>query len=164
MEELNVTKPRVLFLCTGNCCRSPMAEAIGHHVAGDKFEFHSAGTTPAGFIHPLTLETLEELDISTDALESKGWEEYDGAEFDMVITLCDVAAGEPCPNFAGPAVKANWFLPDPSFMPGSNEDRLNQARRLAERLKLKIQLLAQLDLDHMDADTLQVELNKIADY
>lgn len=136
---------KVLFLCTGNSCRSQMAEAILRHLAGDRFESLSAGSTPAGFIHPLAIQAMKHLNLSMDDQRSKSWNEFADTPLDVVITLCDQAAGETCPVWPGSPIVAHWSLPDPSFHSGSEEDRIEFAVRIATRLTNKIRGLIDLD-------------------
>ena len=155
-------KRTVLFLCTGNCCRSPLAEAILRHVAGDRFEVLSAGSAPTGFIHPLTLATLAAMGISADGLESKSWREYTGRHVDLVITVCDQAAQETCPVYPGSGLKVHWPLPDPSFYPGDAGDKLRLCRLIAERLMFKAERLSRLDFES-GPGRLQPDLDALAD-
>lgn len=136
---------RVLFLCTANACRSQMAEAMLHHLGGDRFEAHSAGSRPAGFVHPLAIESLHALGIPILFAESKSWDRYEGERFDAVITLCDSAATENCPVFPGSPLTAHWGLPDPVFHAGSDEERRVYALSVARRLQAKIEGLIALD-------------------
>ena len=138
-------KRKVLFLCTGNSCRSQMAEAILRKLGGDRLEAHSAGSWPAGYIHELAIEAMSRLNIPIVDQESKSWDELAGTPFDLVITLCDAAAKEPCPNWPGDPVRVHWSLPDPAFHPGPDEDRIEFALRVARRLHAKIEALANLD-------------------
>lgn len=138
-------KRKVLFLCTGNSCRSQMAEAILRHLGEDRFEALSAGSHPAGFIHALALEAMQQMDIPIEGQESKSWDTFAGVSFDAVITLCDEAAGQPCPIWPGDPIRVHWSLPDPAFHPGSEEERLAFALRVADRLRVKIQGLIDLD-------------------
>lgn len=137
---------RVLFLCTGNSCRSQMAEAFLRHAGGRHFEAFSAGSHPAGYIHALALDTLSILGIppAEDAY-SKSFDAVRGSEYDAVITLCDEAAGVPCPLWDGAPLKAHWSLPDPTFHPGTPEERLEFSLTIARRLLAKIQGLTTLD-------------------
>ena len=93
-------KRTLLFVCTGNCCRSQMAEAIARHVAGDQFDIHSCGAVPAGFVHPIALETLKVMGISAEGLESKSWDVYLDKDIDIAISVCEQAAAS-CPVFPG---------------------------------------------------------------
>lgn len=107
----------ILFLCTHNACRSILAEAIFRHVAaalGVKAQIYSAGSAPRGQVHPLTLQYLTDWHINTTGLFSKSWDDLADVAPDLVITVCDQAAGESCPVWFGKAVKAHWSLPDPT--------------------------------------------------
>jgi arsenate reductase len=141
-----MAQPRhVLFLCTGNCCRSQMAEALLRHVGGERFVAHSAGSNPTGYVHPLAIDALEQLGVPLpDDPRSKSWDEFAGQPMDVVITVCDHAA-ELCPAWWGHSLRTHWPMPDPSFHPGTPEERLAFAVRVAERLRLKIERLTTLD-------------------
>jgi arsenate reductase len=95
----------VLVLCTGNSCRSVMAEALINHLGAGCYEAVSAGSHPAGFVHPKSVETLQRHGIATGVPRSKSWDEFAGRPFDLVITVCDQAASDICPIFLGPAEK-----------------------------------------------------------
>lgn len=138
-------KRRVLFLCTGNSCRSQMAEAILRHVGGDRFESLSAGSHPAGFIHPLAEAAMTELGVSMAAQLSKSWDEFTDYPVDVVISVCDAAASLPCPAFPGNAIRAHWSLPDPTYHPGTIPERIEFAIRIARRLLAKIEGLTRID-------------------
>lgn len=138
-------KRKVLFLCTGNSCRSQMAEAILRHLAGDRFEAFSAGSHPAGFVHPLTIETMLRMNIPMEDQSSKSWDEFASTSFDVVITVCDAAAREPCPTWPDDPLTTHWSLPDPAYHPGTEEERLEFALRIAQRLRTKIQGVIDLD-------------------
>ena len=154
---------RILFLCTANCCRSQMAEAILKHIAGDRFEVLSAGAQPTGFIHPLVFDALEPRGIPVEDQHSKGWDEFVGRPIDLLITLCDLAVEEVCPLWPDRPTTVHWPLPDPVMTPGTDEDRLAAAHRTAERLLLKLQRLAALDWEGHNADDLSEELERIGD-
>ncbi|MCA9252344.1 MAG: arsenate reductase ArsC [Phycisphaerales bacterium] len=157
-----MTKPKVLFVCTGNCCRSQMAEAIGRSVAGDKFEFLSCGSNPAGFVHPLSLMTLESMGIPTDDLESKSWDQFLEQDIAIAITVCDSAA-QTCPVFPGGGVKVHWPLPDPSQFPGDDEEQLEFCKRIAGRIQLKIQRMAAIDRTGLSREQLAAQLSQLQD-
>lgn len=122
-----------------------MAEAILRHVGGERFAACSAGSHPAGFVHPLAIHALASLRIPLGNLESKSWDRFAGQPVDAAITLCDSAAAEACPVFAGTAHKAHWGLPDPAFHPGDEEARAGFAVAVAQRLRGKIEGLIQID-------------------
>lgn len=136
---------RVLFLCTGNSCRSQMAEALLRHTGGDAFEALSAGSHPAGFVHPLAVEAMRRLEVPVDNLSSKSWDVFADRPVDVVITLCDNAAEERCPVFPGDPLRVHWSLPDPALYVGTDADRLEFALRVAERLAAKVRGLVAID-------------------
>ena len=138
-------KRKVLFLCTGNSCRSQMAEAILRLLGGDRFEALSAGSHPAGFIHPLAIEAMRRMKVPLENQLSKSWDEFAATSLDAVVTVCDAAAGEPCPTWPASPVCVHWFLPDPAYHPGDEEARLEFALRVAKRLRAKIEGLVELD-------------------
>lgn len=113
---------RVLVLCTGNSCRSVMAEALFNHLGQGRIEAQSAGSHPAGYVHPLSLRTLERHGVAFDNLWSKSWDEFAGQSFDLVVTVCDAAAAEHCPVFLGPVKKLHWSTPDPAKATGTDEE------------------------------------------
>lgn len=113
---------RVLVLCTGNSCRSVMAEALINALGQGRFIAESAGSHPTGEVHPLALETLRRHGISYGEPRSKSWDEFTGQTFDLVITVCDQAAAESCPVFLGPAKKLHWSTPDPAKAIGTKEE------------------------------------------
>ncbi len=112
----------VLILCTGNSCRSIMGEALVNHLGAGRFKAVSAGSSPAGYVHPGTLAALKRAGLSTADPRSKSWDEFAGCHFDYVITVCDQAAGETCPIFAGAPRKLHWSTPDPAKATGSDAE------------------------------------------
>lgn len=114
IDELHDRPMKVLFLCTHNACRSILAEAIARKIGGARWEVASAGSHPAGRVHPLTLHYLERAGYDTIGLQSKSWDDLQDFQPDIVITVCDQAAGEVCPVWFGKAIKAHWGLSDPS--------------------------------------------------
>jgi arsenate reductase len=113
---------KILFLCTHNSCRSILAEAIFNHLAAPEDQAFSAGSEPAGTVHPQTLDLLHRKGINPEGLRSKSWDDLAELNPDVVITVCDKAAGEACPLFFGQALKAHWGMPDPSQVTGSEEE------------------------------------------
>jgi protein-tyrosine-phosphatase len=103
----------ILFLCTGNSARSILAEAIANQSFGEALRAASAGSSPQPVPHPLALETLRRHGLDTRGLASKSWQRLLEKPFDLVITLCDAAAAEPCPSFPGAPAHVHWSLPDP---------------------------------------------------
>ena len=108
----------VLVLCTGNSCRSIMAESLINHLGEGHYKAVSAGSFPAGYIHPGSIETLRRHGIDYKPNRSKSWDEFRDHAFDLIITVCDQAANEACPNFPGVAEKIHWSIPDPARVEG----------------------------------------------
>jgi arsenate reductase len=126
-------KKRVLILCTGNSARSQMAEGLLRHDAGDRFEVESAGTK-ATFVRPEAIAVLRELGIDISRHRSKNVDEFEGQEFDYVITVCDHAR-ESCPVFFGRAEKVHHDFEDPAALKGSEAERLAVFRRVRDELR-----------------------------
>lgn len=153
---------KVLFLCTGNCCRSQMAEALLRHVGGDRFEAVSAGSHPAGYVHPLARTAMERLGVSVEGQDSKSWDVFADTAVDLVITLCDAAAAEPCPVWPGAPMTVHWPHPDPVALPGTDADRAVFADEVAARLKSKLERLVALDFAATPRDELLAAIRNIA--
>lgn len=154
----------VLFVCTGNSARSIMAEALLAHFGGDHFKAFSAGSQPKGEVNPLALSTIKQLRISTDGLRSKSWDEFaqPGAPaLDFVLTVCDSAAGEACPVWPGQPVTAQWGIPDPAAVSGSEEVKAKAFLDAATLLKRRIQLMLNLPLGRLERMSLQREIDRI---
>ena len=151
----------VLFVCTGNSCRSQMAEALLRHEAGDRFEALSAGTRPAGVVQPIALATLEEMGVSTEGLYSKHVDEVMDRPINIAITVCDNASAE-CPALLPADFKVHWGVPDPTFHPGTDEERMVFCREVAERLRRKITELTALRFDGQDRELLLKALSALA--
>ena len=111
-----------LFLCTGNSCRSIIAESIMNKIGKDRFRGFSAGSSPVGFVNPISISLLESLGHDVSGLSSKSWDKYASApHMDFIITVCDNAAGEACPVWPGKPISAHWGVADPSLVAGSDE-------------------------------------------
>ena len=113
---------KVLVLCTGNSCRSVMAEALINDVRRGRYKAWSAGSHPTGFVHPKSIETLKRHGIDPGQPRSKSWNELGDQSFDLVITVCDQAAGESCPLFLGTPTKMHWSTPDPAKAAGPDSE------------------------------------------
>ena len=126
----------VLFLCTGNSCRSQMAEAITNTLLTSEWKAYSAGTHPTGEIHPLAIQALHEIGIEHHGY-SKNVSELQDITFDLVVTVCDSAAEE-CPIWLGPGIRRHHSFPDPAKALGSEEVRLQAFRRVRDRIVIEI--------------------------
>jgi arsenate reductase len=113
----------VLVLCTGNSCRSVMAEALINDLGRGRYQAWSAGSVPAGYVHQKSIETLQRHGIDPGHPRSKSWDEFTEQPFDLVITVCDQAASESCPLFPGNPKKLHWSTPDPAKATGSEGDK-----------------------------------------
>ncbi len=154
-------KRTVLFICTGNSCRSQMAEAILRHVAGEKFEALSGGTRPAGVVQPIAIRALERMGVSTEGLESKHLDRFVDCPVNIAITVCDNASAE-CPSWLGADIKVHWGLPDPTFHPGSEEEREAFCTEIAERIRAKVIRLANLRLEEYSREALVDQLDSLS--
>jgi arsenate reductase (thioredoxin) len=130
-------RSRVLFLCTHNSARSQMAEGLLRHLAGERFEAHSAGTE-ATLVRPLAIRAMEEIDIDISGQESKALDGYLDQPFDYVITVCDDAS-EACPVFPGARNRLHWSFEDPSQAEGSEDERLAVFRRVRDEIRVRIE-------------------------
>src|SRR5258706_3106469 len=135
----SMKKKRVLFLCTGNSCRSHMAEGFLRALDGDNYEAFSAGAKPAGYVHPLAITAMREVGVDIYPHESKSLDMFSGRQFDYVITVCD-RAREACPAFPGAAKQLHWSFDDPARAEGSDEQKTAMFRRVREEIKRSIQL------------------------
>lgn len=154
----------VLILCTGNSCRSIMAEGLLRHYGKGKFQAFSAGSRPEGYVHPVSIKTLQAKGINTDGFYSKSLNELEGQHIDILITVCDNAAGETCPMFLGKAMKAHWGVSDPANFKGSDTEISAEYKRVCEILERRIKALCDLDIGNLSNDELQQQLNKIGSY
>jgi arsenate reductase len=130
-------RSRVLFVCTHNSARSQMAEGLLRHLAGDRYEAHSAGTE-ATHTRPLAVRAMDEVGVDITGQESKTLDRYLGEPFDYVITVCD-EANEACPFFPGAKNRLHWSLEDPSRAEGSEEERLAIFRRVRDEIRERIE-------------------------
>ena len=149
---------KILFLCTANSCRSILCEAVFNHLAPDGMKAYSAGSQPKGEVHPISLKTLEKAGISTEGLFSKSSDEHESLAPDFVITVCDKAAGEACPVFFGPAVKAHWGLADPSDLQGTPEQIQVAFDATLEQIKTRLNAFLALPISQLSAEQLKAEL------
>ena len=121
---------KILVLCTGNSCRSIMAEGLINHFGKENFQAFSAGSNPAGYVHPMSIKTLEKSGIFKSDYKSQSWDDFSDIDFDLVITVCDNAAGEACPVYLSSAPKVHWGVEDPAKFEGSEEEIENEFQRI----------------------------------
>ena len=133
---------RVLFLCTGNSCRSQMAEAIINARMGDTWQAFSAGTQPTGYVHPNAIRALAEMGIDISGARSKSAEEFRGAAFDLVVTVCDDAA-ENCPVWLGRGKRVHLSFPDPAKASGTDEQVMAVFRKVRDDIAVQVPALLQ---------------------
>ncbi len=155
----------ILFLCTHNSARSVIGEALASTHPSGKFTGYSAGSTPGTRVNPFAAEIAEKLGYPAAKLRSKSWDEFalPGAPaMDFIITVCDNAAGEACPVWPGKPATAHWGFPDPSQVEGSDDAKRHAFREVMAGLQKRIDLLASLPIDKLDALSLQAELKKMA--
>lgn len=155
---------KLLFLCTGNSCRSIIAEALANDLGAGRLVARSAGSHPTGRVNPHALAVLKKRGIAVEAPASKSMDDLRNEGFDAVITVCDAAAGEACPVWLAEVSKAHWGIPDPAAVAGDDGeiDAIFEAtyRRLRERIEA---LLAE-DLENLTPLSLTVRLRKIHEH
>ena len=157
----------VLFLCTHKSARSILAEAILNHLGTGRFRAWSAGSSPRENQqpNPLGLQVLKSAGISIDGLRSKSWDEFAGADapqMDLVITVCDNAAGEVCPYWPGQPATAHWGYPDPSDVEGTEAQRLEAFRQTLHVMKRRLDILLSLPREKLAKTLLQSTARDLA--
>ncbi len=155
----------ILFLCTHNSARSILGEALASTDPSGKFIGYSAGSTPGGKVNPFAEELALQLGYAADKLRSKSWDEFAGPDapaMDFIITVCDNAAGEICPVWPGKPATAHWGFPDPSQVQGDDDAKRQAFREVMVGLKRRIELLAALPLEKLEAISLQKDLRQLA--
>jgi arsenate reductase len=154
----------VLFLCTGNSARSILAESILNQIGKGRFKAFSAGSHPSGTVNPYVLDLLKQQGLPTDGLRSKSWYEFAAPDvplLDFVFTVCDNAAGEVCPIWAGQPMTAHWGIEDPAAVEGNDatkRDAISAAFRLLNR---RISLFINLPMSKLNSMSLKHELDAI---
>lgn len=153
-----------LFICTGNSARSILAESLVNHWGQGRFLGFSAGSSPKGTVHPFALRLLHSLDLPTEGLSSKSWNEFvrPGAPvMDFVFTVCDQAAGEVCPVWPGHPVTAHWGLPDPAAVEGSEVEQWHAFRATLRALESRIKPFVALPVASLDRASLARQVEAI---
>lgn len=146
---------KILYVCTHNRCRSVLSEALTNHLGGGKIEARSAGSQPVGEVHPLTKHYLAECGIPTNNLSSKSWDDMGAFKPDIVVTVCDSAAGESCPVWMGETLKLHWGLEDPSKIEGSDAQKAKAFRATIAEIEARVQRMLAYNFKGMDADVLR---------
>jgi arsenate reductase len=162
---MSAPKPfNILFLCTGNSARSILAEAITNRLGVGRAKAWSAGSTPTGRVNPAALALLESLGYETGGFRSKSWDEFalpDAPMFDLIVTVCDNAAGETCPIWPGRPMRAHWGIADPAAITGSLAAITAAFSEAHGQLRERIERLLSLPLDRLDTPAVQRELDAI---
>ena len=153
----------VLFLCTGNSCRSILGEATFNHLAPAGWHAMSAGSKPAGYVHPRSIALLVREGISTEGYYSKSWENLPATP-DIVISVCGNAAGENCPAYLGTVLRTHWGVEDPAHASGTDEEIDNAFIKAYQTLRARIEAFLALPLGQLQHDkpALKAAMDKIA--
>jgi protein-tyrosine-phosphatase len=165
---MNTRTPlNVLFLCTHNSARSILAEAMLNHLGAGRFKAYSAGSSPREnqTPNPLALAILQEAGIDTEGLHSKSWDGFSGDNaptMDLIITVCDNAAGEVCPFWPGHPATAHWGYPDPSEVKGTEEERRAAFRSTLQAIRSRIEMLISLPPERLEKLRLQQSARDLA--
>ena len=154
----------VLFLCTGNSARSVLAESCLNSVGQGRFRAYSAGSFPTGRVNPFAVDLLREHNMPTEGLRSKAWDEFakPGApQMDIIITVCDQAAGETCPIWPGQPVSAHWGVEDPAAVTGSDEEKRAAFMKAYTTLRKRVALLTSMPIESLDRHAREERLKQI---
>lgn len=151
----------VLILCTGNSCRSILGEALLNHLGKGQVKAFSAGSHPTGKVNPNALATLQDHGIAIDGFTSQSWDEFEHKDIDIVISVCDSAAGEVCPVYLNKALRAHWGLPDPAHVEGTEEEIKAAFESTYDALERRIHRMLNLPLDQLSEQELVDALNSI---
>lgn len=153
----------VLFLCTGNSCRSILGEATFNHLAPAGWHAMSAGSKPTGYVHPRSLALLAKEGIATEGYHSKSWENLPTTP-DIVITVCGSAAGETCPAYLGSMIRTHWGVEDPAHVTGTDEEIDAAFVKAYSILRRRIEAFLALPLEQLkhDKTALKAEMDNIA--
>ncbi|HYM20738.1 MAG TPA: arsenate reductase ArsC [Candidatus Kapabacteria bacterium] len=155
-------KRKILFLCTGNSCRSQMAQGLMSKLGGERFEAFSAGSYPSGYVHPLAIKTMNEMGIDISQNVSKSLDQYIGIPWNFIITVCDDAR-EACPVFPGGHITAHWGFEDPAKFVGGEAETRQFFREIARQIERRIQLFLALPEEKLSALEYEKAVKKIGD-
>ena len=156
----------ILFVCTGNSARSILGEALATTLSGGRLRGYSAGSHPGGRVNPFAAELCAQMHYPPENLRSKSWDEFSapGAPvMDLIVTVCDNAAGEACPVWLGHPATAHWGLPDPASVTGMDDDKRTAFRAIRDAMKRRIEMLLALPIESMTADARRAELRRIGE-
>jgi arsenate reductase (thioredoxin) len=161
---MNAQPYAVLFLCTGNSARSILAEVLLNHWGKGRFKGFSAGSLPKGKVNPIAIELLESMNLPTQGLRSKSWDEFAAPaapSLDFVFTVCDNAANEVCPVWPGQPMTAHWGVPDPAAVEGPEHERVAAFREAFKMLERRIRLFTSLPVKGLSRMTLKQKVDEI---
>ena len=152
---------KLLYVCTHNACRSILAEVLTRATLNDRVQVRSAGSSPGGQVHPLTLRYLEEHGYSTAGLASESLGAMREFDPDIVVTVCDSAAGEACPVWLAPAARVHWGLPDPSRAEGDDNAKLAAFEPVVQIIANRLSALSKMDLTGAYAEQLAATMQEL---
>ena len=159
-------KTKILFICTGNSARSIMAESLLAGLGEGRFRAFSAGSRPAGAPNPLALDLLGRHGLPTKGLRSKSWDEFaraDAPAMDLIFTVCDNAAAEPCPVWPGHPATAHWGFPDPAAVQGTEAERRAAFERVFAALSARIEAFLKLPVETLSSAELKARLGALGE-
>lgn len=151
----------VFVICTGNSCRSVMCEALLNHLGQGRVQAYSAGSHPIGKINEGALATLKRHDLPTEGYKSQSWEDFEDTPMDIVITVCDNAAGEACPLYLTKVVSAHWGVADPGHVKGTEAEKMTAFEKTFGLLEQRVKKMLELPLETMSEQELTKQLNLI---
>ncbi len=151
----------VLVVCTGNSCRSVMTEALLNHYGKGRIKAYSAGSHPIGRINEGALATLKRHGLPTEGYQSQSWEEFEAIPMDIVITVCDNAAGETCPAYLGQVVRAHWGVSDPGHVKGTEMEKITAFEKTFAILEQRVKHMMTLPFEEISEQALTEKLNDI---
>jgi protein-tyrosine-phosphatase len=163
-NKVFMSKYNILFICTHNSARSIIGEAVASTHLSGKFIGYSAGLHPQDSVSPFALEIADELQYSRDNLRSKSWEEFnapDAPTMNFIISLYDPSNGEAIPHLPGNPASAYWIFPDPSNLTGNDDVKRRAMRAVMVGLKKRVEILASLPIEQLDAIAIQKKLAEI---
>lgn len=152
---------KILYICTHNRCRSILSEAITNQIAGDVIEAKSAGSQPVGEVHPLSLKFLAQTGYAIEGLQSQSWDDFADFQPDVVVTVCDSAAGETCPLYFGNSLKVHWGLSNPSKIEGYVAQMEETFLACIDEIAQRVQKLKSIAEQKLDKDALKQALAEI---